>query len=244
MTNNPTASPGVWCMLGETGTVDVLARAGFGWLCLDAQHGAFDRRGVIEALQRRGAGWPPVFVRPPSNDAAFIGAALDAGADGIIVPLVNSAAEARAAVAATRYPPLGRRSWGQLAPLWGVDVQTAPDANAHVQLWVMIETAEGLAAAADIAAVEGVDGVFIGPFDLSLALGTTPAELLADGASDGILPTLLATCRAAGVTVGAFGGEPGRGRRLAELGFEHVVVATDDAVLVAGAAAVLAASSA
>ena len=110
---------GVWCQLPDVGVARTLATAGFDWFILDAQHGLFDRTAVVEvgrALTDAGAGFG---VRVPSLDFAWIGAALDAGATTIIVPQVHTAEQARAAVEATFYPPLGGRSHGQLAVLWG-----------------------------------------------------------------------------------------------------------------------------
>ena len=97
-------------MLGESGTAGRLAIAGFDWMLLDMQHGVYDRSRVIETLRLRTDAWARPLVRVPSLDAAAVGAALDAGAHGVIVPLVDSAADAQRAVESALYPPLGRRS--------------------------------------------------------------------------------------------------------------------------------------
>jgi len=112
-------------------------------------------------------------------------------------------------------------------------------ANAGVFLAVMVETASALADVEAIAATPGVDAVFVGPFDLSLALGTDVTALLADGEPSAPLPRVVAACRAAGVRAGAYAGEPDRAARLLELGFDWVAVTTDHAAVAAGAQAAM-----
>lgn len=230
---------GAWAMTGSPLVVAQLATSGFDWVCLDAQHGAFGRTEVLQALRAATPSWSPIAVRVPANDAAEIGFALDAGATTVIVPMVDSADDAAAAVAAVRYPPLGRRSWGPLAPLWGGTAPTPAEANDAVACWVMIETAQALAAIDEIASVPGVDGVFIGPFDLAIALGTTVDALLDATDPAAPLPGIVAAATRRGVTLGAFGGTPGNAARLRALGFVHVVIASDSALLGMGIQQVL-----
>lgn len=235
----PGRADGAWCMLGEPLTAVQIAQAGFGWLCLDAQHGAFDDAAVVATMRALAVlpQRPPVAVRVAELSDAAVGRALDAGADIVIVPMIETVEQARAAVRAAHYPPLGRRSWGPLAGLWGAEAPSAADRR--TELWVMLETPAGLAGAERILAIDGVAGVLVGPFDLSLGLGTQlPALLAADGADDP-LPTIVAAARRTGVRAGAFAGEPARADRLRELGFEAVAVATDATLLAHGAAAVL-----
>src|ERR1700712_1332240 len=213
---------GVWAMLGEPRTAAALEDAGFDWVLLDAQHGHFDDAAVraVFALRRGRRG--PMLARPRANGADLIGRALDAGAEGVIVPLVESAEEAEAAVAAAASPPRGIRSFG---PLPG-----APQAERPF-VGVMVEMAAGLAAVDAIAATPDLDLVFVGPFDLSQSLGTTVDDLLADDHADAPLPRIVAACRAAGVRAGAFGATEPRARRFLELGFTDVVAALDTSVL-------------
>ncbi|MGN6742894.1 MAG: aldolase/citrate lyase family protein [Amnibacterium sp.] len=218
---------GVWATLGEPRTAAALTRSGLDWVALDAQHGHFDDRAVRETLALRPDHGAPVLVRVRANDAGLIGRPLDAGADGVIVPLVDSAEDAAAAVAAAHHPPRGVRSAGFLP---GVDEHRPAPFVA-----VMIETAEALAAVEAIAAVPGVDMLFVGPFDLSLRLGTTVDALLADEGPGGPLPRVLAAARGAGVAAGAFGAVPKRAAVLARLGFRWVAVTTDVGLLGSGA---------
>jgi 2-keto-3-deoxy-L-rhamnonate aldolase RhmA len=228
-------SSGVWCFQDDVDTVLALARAGFDWVALDAQHGTFDRRSLIDngrALTGAGLAFA---VRTAGADPAGIGFALDAGASAVIVPQIDTADEARRVVDAGRYPPGGSRSWGPLAPLWGHEA--VPPAAASPQLAVMIESAAALAHAGSIAAVPGVDLLFVGPFDLALSLGTTVDALLAD--AGGPLAEIAAAASAGGKAAGIFAGDPGRARTLRARGFDRIAVATDSAVIAAGARAVL-----
>ena len=218
---------GVWAMLGEPRTTAALEHAGFDWVLLDQQHGHFDDAAVRATLALRREHRVPVLVRPDANRADLIGRALDAGADGVIVPLVESGEEAEAAVAAAHHPPRGVRSFG---PLPGSEQAERPFVG------VMVETAAGLAAVDAIARTPDLDLVFVGPFDLSLSLGTTVDDLLADDAPEAPLRRILDACRAAGVRAGAFGATERRARRFLELGFTDVVAALDTSVLAAGAA--------
>ena len=225
---------GGWASLGEPRTAAALETSGLDWVVLDMQHGHFDDRAVRETLALRRERRVPLLVRVPANEAAAIGRVLDAGADGVIVPLVDTARDAEAAVAAASYPPRGTRSWG---PLPGLERTDGPDGRpAQPFVAVMVETAEGLDAVGPIAAVDGVDMVFVGPFDLSLRLGTTVDALLADTAADAPLPRILAACRDAGVLAGAFGPGVDRTRALVGLGFTRVVLALDTDLLAAGGA--------
>ncbi len=226
----------MWCLLGESGTTARVAQAGYDWVLLDGQHGAFDRSRVTDVLRHRTDAWSRVLVRPPGLDTASIGAALDAGADGVVVPLIDSAADARAAADAALYPPAGRRSWGPLTPMWGRDAPPPDAANRRIELWVMIETRGALDELDAIVATPGVTAVFVGPNDLSLALGITMDELLADSRANAPLTRIVAACRGAGIRCGAYAAEPAMAARFAELGFDDLAVATDVAALDAGAA--------
>jgi 2-keto-3-deoxy-L-rhamnonate aldolase RhmA len=227
------AGSGVWCV--DAG-VDLLLRLGasFDWVCVDLQHGRFGRADLL-AISRC---WRPegaeLVVRAPSIDFAAIGLALDAGVRSVIVPQVDSVADARQVVSAMYYPPRGRRSYGPLTPAWGGAAPSASDANATIECVVMIESAEALAEAAEIAAVDGVTGLFLGPYDLSLSLGLTVEELLADRTSAAPLPTVVAAARRHGRTVGVFTGDPVAARRLDGLGFDAVAGVTDRWLLTEG----------
>ncbi|NAZ74565.1 aldolase [Kineococcus sp. T13] len=225
---------GSWSLLRSPAAAATAAAAGVDWICLDAQHGEHDDASVREVCTLLAGSGVPVHVRPPANDAAWIGRALDAGAAGVVVPLVEDAGEAAAAVAACRYPPHGRRSWGPLGGAYGRAVPSAREARARCA--VMVETAGALERVEAIAAVDGLDEVFVGPFDLSLSLGRDVEELVADPAPDAPLRRVVAACRRAGVVAGAFGVAPGHTRALLALGFTSVAYASDVSALGEGLA--------
>jgi 4-hydroxy-2-oxoheptanedioate aldolase len=229
--NVPDLRLGAWSDLGAAGNAAVLARAGFDWLVLDGQHGSYDDLTLRLTLNELRPAPCPVWVRVLENRPGVIGRALDAGATGIIVPMVDTADQAAAAVNSTYYPPRGQRSWGQMPAMRGAPVVPAEVANEAVGCAVMVETAAGLADVAAIAATPGLSMIFVGPFDLSLALGTTVEALLDDDTPSGPLPRVVAACAQHGITPGVFAGTVARGQRLATLGFSSIVVATDSGLL-------------
>ena len=226
---------GAWSSLASPGAVGTLARSGVDWVLLDAQHGEHDDRSLRECLRGGGDGAAPLLVRPGRLDVQEIGRALDAGAAGVVVPMVSSAEQARTAARACRYSPAGERSWGPHALLTGRSPVPPARADAGVLCAVMVETRAGLADVEAIAAVEGVDVVLVGPFDLSLELGTDVDALLAADAPDDPLPTVVRACAAGGAVPGAFGAGAGRAARLRDLGFRFVAATTDTELLAAGA---------
>jgi 4-hydroxy-2-oxoheptanedioate aldolase len=242
MTTSPSAAPGTdlavgaWSMLGSPLAASILAGIGADWLVLDGQHGLYDDAALVASLgplvAAAGEGrTPDVLVRVPSNDAAWIGRALDAGATGVLVPMVQDEHEAAGAAAACRYPPAGMRSWGAWWGGWGVPAPTAASANERVMCAVMVETPSALQRVAAIAGTPGVDMVFVGPYDLSLALGIEHADLLADDSPDGPLRRVVRACRDAGVRAGAYAGSLDVARILRRHGFTWITVLTDTAFL-------------
>ncbi|HEY7988967.1 MAG TPA: aldolase/citrate lyase family protein [Lapillicoccus sp.] len=168
------------------------------WVGLDLQHGDLGLDDVIPLLRVADRAGVAVLPRLASHAGAEIGRVVDAGVQGVIVPGVESADEARALVRAIRLPPAGGRSTGAARTSLGVTDGGEP------LLLPMVETAAGLAAAAEIAAVPGVDGIFIGPYDLSMSLGCQPGEEPVMTA----IAFVVATVRAAGKIVGMFTGRP------------------------------------
>jgi 4-hydroxy-2-oxoheptanedioate aldolase len=216
-----------------------LARLGFDWVCLDAQHGGYSRSEIIEVARGFPQGYAELVVRVPSCDFAAIGAALDAGAGAVIVPQIDSPAEARRAVAATFYPPVGERSWGQLGRIWGGATLTAEEANSSTTCAVMIESAAALESVEEIAAVDGVDQLFVGPYDLSLTLGTTVSALLDDDSEASPLTRIVQAATAYRRTVGGFAGTPELAERFRERGISCLAVASDLWITAEGASAAL-----
>jgi len=237
------SSRGVWAFTADVDLLRRLATAGFDWLALDAQHGPVDRgalHGIGRALEDAGT---PFVVRVPAVDPVWIGAALDAGAAAVVVPSVTGRQDAELAARAARYPPGGERSWGPFAPLWGGTAPEPAVANAAVRCLVMVETVGALADVDAIAATAGVDGLFVGPLDLALALGTTVDALLDDRSAGAALGRIVAAARRHGILVAGFAGTPANAARLRAHGFSCLAVTTDVGVVAAGAAAVLAADA-
>jgi len=164
---------GIWSSLGSNVVAEILAPAGFDWVLLDMEHSPNEIPGLIQQMQALAGGTATPIVRPAWNDPVVIKRVLDAGAQSILVPFVQNAVEARAAVAATRYPPHGIRgvSAGARGGRYGRIDGYLHKANAEMCVLVQIETPMGLANLESIAAVDGVDGVFIGPSDLAATHG-------------------------------------------------------------------------
>ncbi|BCB89609.1 HpcH/HpaI aldolase family protein [Phytohabitans suffuscus] len=232
-------SAGAWCGLGDPGATEILHSAGFDWVCLDAQHGAWSDRGIVRALRQLPPGGPQTAVRVAANTPAAIGRALDAGATAVIVPMVQDPRAAASAAASCRYPPAGDRSWGPMPALWGRRVPTPREANRAVGCAVMIETPYAVERVDRIAAVDGVDMVFVGPLDLALASGVSVEALLADTGPTAPLRQIVTACTARGVRVGAFAGSASRSAALAAAGFHAIAVATDSGLLANAAARTL-----
>ncbi len=225
---------GYWVGLDAPPATERVATTGYDLLVIDAQHGLLDDRAVLAGLMAvdaaasvPGAPGAVGVVRVAANDPTLIGRALDGGAAGVIVPLVSSAGEAAEAVRAARYPPEGIRSFGPLRS--SLRVGPAPaDSNAAVVVLTMVETAGGLADLAAIAATPGLDGLFIGPNDLRLALGApTPDDPAFDEPLEEALVAVREACDAAGIAAGIFttSGEQAA-QRLAE-GFTFVSINGD-----------------
>ncbi|HEY5625029.1 MAG TPA: aldolase/citrate lyase family protein, partial [Dehalococcoidia bacterium] len=166
---------GGWLGIPASTSAEMMAHAGFDWLCVDMQHGAIDYQVAVTMLQAISTTDTVPVVRVPWNEPGIIMKVLDAGAYGVIVPMVNSRAEAEAAVAACRYAPEGIRSYGPARAVLYAGPDYFSRANETVLCIPMIETREALANLDEIVGTPGVDAVFIGPSDLSVSLGLPPS---------------------------------------------------------------------
>jgi 4-hydroxy-2-oxoheptanedioate aldolase len=165
---------GGWLSIPSSFSAEVMAHQGFDWLCIDMQHGLVDYSDAVPMLQAVSTTDTVPIVRVPWNDPWQIMKALDAGAYGVIVPLINTRADAEAAVAACRYPPSGIRSSGPTRAVYYGGGDYLQHANDEVLCFCMIETRQGIDNLEEICSVPGLDLVYIGPADLSLALGLPP----------------------------------------------------------------------
>ncbi|MEX0783574.1 MAG: aldolase/citrate lyase family protein [Dehalococcoidia bacterium] len=192
---------GAWLSVPSSVTAEVMAHQGFDWLCIDMQHGLIDYPAALTMLQAINSTQTPPFVRVPWNEPGIIGKMLDAGALGVIIPMVNSPEEARAAVAACRYFPDGARSFGptRLGYAYGTDYYA--NANQQVACIPMIETKQAVAQLDVILDVPGIDAVYVGPADLSITLGLPPG-MANEGAFEEARVKIAAACNSRGITPG------------------------------------------
>lgn len=198
-----TPTLGSFLGLGSPAVAELMAYAGFDWLVIETEHNGLDSAEIQQMLMALNGTKPVPLVRVPSANPVFIQRALDMGALGVVVPLVKTAAEAKAIVAATRYPPHGTRSFGPLrAEHYTFDRQDyLARANDNLLVVLIIETAEALENLEEIAAVKGVDVLFVGPFDLCLSLGWDPLQLPFP-AFEEVIERLLAVGRKYQVAIG------------------------------------------
>lgn len=167
---------GAWCMLPGSLSAEILAHSGFDWALVDMQHGCMGYETAVEMIRAIDLAEITPVVRVPWNEPGIIGRLLDAGAMAIVAPMIQNAEECRQLVNACRYPPLGGRSLGPVRVGAHQGFGYVPTANEKVSVIPMIETVEALEAVEEIAAVPGVDALFVGPFDMSMALGLPPGD--------------------------------------------------------------------
>ena len=233
---------GCWLSLGNAYSAESLAKLGFDWVCVDLQHGLLDYQDLTYMLPAISNSNATPLVRVPWNEPYEIMKALDAGAYGVIVPMVNSAAEAQQAVAACRYPPDGNRSFGPIrAALYGGRGYAA-EANGQIACIAMIETEDGIANLEEILSTPGLDGVYIGPADLALALGLPPLGDNNDPTHVECVQRILDACKAHGVAAGIHTSSLEYTRRYLAAGFNFVTLGTDSGFMMRAASADLAAA--
>ena len=197
------ATLGCFLGLGSPTLAELFAQAGFDWLVIETEHNALDTAEIQTMLMAMNGTDAVPLVRVPSSDHVAIQRALDVGAMGVVVPLVRSAAEVEAVVRATRYPPVGRRSFGPLrASRYGLDnASYLAEADDNMLVVVILETLEAVAELDEIARVDGLDGIWLGLFDLCLAMGLDPLQL-PHPEIDEVIARALAAGREANVAIG------------------------------------------
>ncbi|HWS50406.1 MAG TPA: HpcH/HpaI aldolase/citrate lyase family protein [Microbacterium sp.] len=223
---------GMWVCSGSPLLAEVAAGSGLDWLLIDMEHSANTLEPVQLQLQAVAAYPITPLVRAPSNDAVAIKQILDLGAQNLIVPMVSSAAEARDAVAATRYPPLGVRGVGSAlarSARWNRVDRYLQESAAHTSLTVQIETAAGVDAASEIASVDGVDAVFVGPSDLSASMGFLGQQTHPDVVA--AVERVFDAVKSAGKPVGVNAFDPSTADAYLAAGADFVAVGADVALL-------------
>jgi 4-hydroxy-2-oxoheptanedioate aldolase len=220
-----------WLTLDGPAAAGTLASAGFDAVVVDLQHGRatlHDLPRFLTAIEHTQA---VPFARVAWNDPAELMRALDLGARGIICPMVSSRTEAEAFVTACRYPPAGTRSYGPIRAAFGRGRDQTSAADAAVLLFAMIETVSGLANVEEIATTPGLDGLFVGPADLSLALGIATFADLTDPAMLTVLDEVVAAADAHGLVPGIHAPSPMPAAEMAARGFRFVSCAVDEDLL-------------
>ncbi|BAN47361.1 4-hydroxy-2-oxoheptanedioate aldolase [Metapseudomonas resinovorans] len=226
---------GLWLGLADAYCAELAANAGFDWLLLDGEHAPNDLRSLLAQLQAIAPYPAQPIIRPPIGDAVLIKQLLDIGAQTLLVPMVESADQAAELVRAMRYPPFGIRGVGSAlarASRWNSIPGYLDNADAQMCLLVQIENLDGLANLEAIAAVDGVDGVFIGPADLSAAMGHrgNPGHPEVQAAIEDAIVRI----RAAGKAAGILSADQALARRYLSLGAAFVAVGVDTTVLMRG----------
>ncbi|MGE8448105.1 HpcH/HpaI aldolase/citrate lyase family protein [Comamonas sp.] len=238
------AQIGLWSAFPSPYITELLAGSGYDWIMLDTEHSPNDVPQVLQQLQAVEAALQPrptsAVVRPAWNDPVLIKRYLDIGAQTLLIPFVQNADEARAAVQAMRYAPKGIRGMGgsMRASNFGRDMQYVDDADKELCLLVQVETAQALDQIEAIAAVDGVDGIFIGPADLSASMGYPgqPRHPVVNAAINDAITRI----RAAGKAPGILMVDEARARECLALGAQFVAVSMDLILLRTAADAVAA----
>ena len=232
-----------WCGLPYPIVAELVGREGFPAVTLDSQHGLWDIASLVTGIAQVRQAGAAALVRVPVGEFATVSRALDFGAEGVIAPMINTPADARAYVACAKFPPLGERSWG---PHRATTLANMPDqkvylreANELIVTFAMIETQTALNNVEAIAATPGIDALFLGPVDLSIALSNGANVDPLSSEVDRELDRIIAAARKAGKIMGAYCHSAERAVALAKRGVRFLAVGSDMAFLRAGAAAAL-----
>lgn len=230
---------GLWSSLCSPMGADAIADSGFDWILLDTEHSPNEPPDLIAAMRALRGGTATPIVRPAWNDPVLFKRILDLGAQTLLVPFVQNAEEARKAVAATRYPPQGIRGVATTAPAsrFGRVKDYLKKANEQICVLVQVETLDAVKRLPEIAAVDGVDGVFIGPSDLAASMGHLGDFAHPDVQS--VISGAILAIRAAGKAGGYLTGNEDEARKRLAEGFQFVAVGSDTGLLARGADALL-----
>jgi 4-hydroxy-2-oxoheptanedioate aldolase len=209
------------------------ARAGYDYVGFDAQHGYLDDADIARTLWRIEHVPIATVVRLPNADAAPIGRVADAGADAVVIAMIESADQAAAAVAASRYPPAGVRSFGPLRASLGHDTAAL---ESRVSVFAMIETAAALSGLSQICAVDGLTGLYVGPADLAISMGVDVVGATKHPAVLDAIGRIQGAAADAGLVAGIHAGDGKTGRAMAQLGFRMITLAAESQALRRGAA--------
>jgi len=223
-----------WCNMPGAFVAEAVASQGWDAVTIDTQHGLTGYSELVAMLQAMAASDVTPLVRVSWNAPGEIMKALDAGAYGIICPMINSRAECEAFIKAARYPPLGQRSFGPIRAALVAGAGYAEESNDQLLTLAMIETAEALESVDEITSTPGLDGVYIGPSDLAFSLGLAPTQ---DNQHPSVLAAfeaILASCKKAGIRAGVHTSSVAYSRQMIAMGFDLVTVGGDMRWLMGG----------
>ncbi len=235
-----------WCGIPDPSVPEIMVREGFDCAVLDMQHGAYDYAVAIQGISNCALAGKPAIVRIPVGEFPTASRMLDAGAAGIIAPMVNSVADAKQLAAFTKFPPVAERSWGPARALTLTGLAPADylaQANGFSLTIAMIETRAALDALDDILSVPGIDGVFVGPSDLSIALSNGAGVNQLSPDVDKAMDHIVKRAKAHKKFASAFCGDGKRAAEVAAKGYQLMSIGTDNLLLRAGCKAALAAAN-
>ena len=230
-----------WLTMPSSFSAETMAHQGWDTLTIDMQHGMIDDAALVPMLQAISTTDTVPVVRVPWLEPGILMKALDAGAYGVICPMVNTRDDAQKLVAYTHYPPRGTRSFGPLRAVLYAGSDYVQHANDTIVTFAMIETAEALDNLDDILSVEGLDAIYIGPSDLSLALGCTPTFDDLEPKAFEAVEHILARAKVHGVVAGIHNGTPEAALKRIAKGFQFVTISSDARLMADGAQQVMAA---
>ena len=230
-----------WLTVPSSFSAETMAHQGWDTLTIDMQHGMIDDAALVPMLQAISTTDTVPVVRVPWLEPGIVMRALDAGAYGVICPMVNTREDAQKLVAYTHYPPRGTRSFGPLRAVLYAGADYVQHANDTIVTFAMIETAEALDNLDDILSVEGLDAIYIGPSDLSLALGCTPTFDDLEPKAFEAVEHILARAKAHGVVAGIHNGTPEAALKRIAKGFQFVTISSDARLMADGAQQVISA---
>jgi len=232
-----------WCTLASPVAAETIAREGFPAVVLDVQHGLWDTAALIAGVSAlHHANAAPV-VRVPLDDFSFVSRALDFGAEAIIAPMINSTADARRFASVAKFPPLGERSWGPQRAMTLQGCTAAADylreADEQTMTLAMIETATALNEVDDIAATDGIDALFVGPYDLSTALSAGRAQDVTAPEVERAIDKICTAASKAGKIPGIYCRDAARALTMAKRGFKFITIGSDFGIVRDGAAGIM-----
>lgn len=232
-----------WSMIADPMVAGFLARAGFDAVLLDQQHGTHDYKSCCAAITEVALAGKSTLVRVPVGDFAMVSRMLDAGAAGVVAPMINTVADAEAFAAAAKFPPVGQRSWGPDRAMWLSGLRNGADylagANDRALTIAMCETQAAIADLEAILAVPAIDGILVGPADLSIALSQGTVIDPLGSAVTSALSEIARKTRAAGKIPCAFAPSPARAREMVGMGYQLVSIEYDAMTIVNAFARVL-----